>query len=75
MGAAAGDKRSLAIAISGLLADHSHDGRVREASPLASEPWTLNESLGDPILTVALSWVPIYPKMESAEWSDMPCRR
>ena len=69
--AAAGDKASLAIAMAGLVADHAYEGRVREASQLASEAWALNESVGDPTLTVGLSFAPIYSKMESAEWCDM----
>jgi hypothetical protein len=69
--AAAGDKRSLAIAMSGLVADHAYQGRLREASRLASEFWNLVESLGDPALTVGLSSGPIYAKMESNEWLDM----
>jgi hypothetical protein len=69
--AVAGDKRSLAIAMSGLVADHAYQGRTHEASRLASEFWTLIESLGDPALTVGLSSAPIYAKMESTEWRDM----
>jgi class 3 adenylate cyclase len=69
--AAADDKRSLAIAMTGLVADHAYQGRVREASHLASEAWSLIESLGDPSLTVGLSFPPIYSKMESADWCDM----
>jgi len=69
--AAADDKRSLAIAMAGLVADHAYQGRVREASHLASEGWSLVESLGDPALTVGLSFAPIYSKMESADWCDM----
>ncbi len=69
--AAAGDKASMAIAMAGLVADHAYQGRVREASQLASEAWTLNESVGDPTLTVGLSSGPIYAKMESNEWRDM----
>ncbi|MGF2946044.1 AAA family ATPase [Mycobacterium sp. Lab-001] len=68
---AVGDKASLAIALSGLVADHAYQGRVGEASRLASEFWILVESLGDPNLTVGLSIPPIYAKMESAEWCDM----
>ncbi|MDT5260896.1 MAG: hypothetical protein QOD10_5976 [Mycobacterium sp.] len=67
---AADDKRSLAIAMAGLVADHAYQGRVREASQLSSEAWSLIESLGDPALTVGLSFAPIYSKMESADWSD-----
>jgi hypothetical protein len=66
-----GDKASLAIAMTGLVADHAYLGRVREASRLASEAWALIESVGDPTLTVGLSFAPIYAKMESGEWFDM----
>jgi len=68
---AEGDKASLAIAMSGLVADHAYQGRVGEASRLTSEFRTLVESLDDPNLTVGLSIPPIYAKMESAEWCDM----
>jgi class 3 adenylate cyclase len=68
---AAGDKASLAIAMAGLVLDHAFHDRMREASQLASEAWALNESVGDPTLTVGLSFAPIYGKFESAEWSDM----
>jgi predicted ATPase len=67
---AEGDKASLAIAMAGLVMDHAHQDRVREASQLASEAWALIESIGDPNLTVGLSLTVIYAKLESAEWSD-----
>ncbi|HUO37379.1 MAG TPA: cyclase, partial [Mycobacterium sp.] len=67
---AAGDKASLAIAMAGLVLDHVFHGRIREASQLASEAMTLIESLGDPTLTVGLSFAPIYAKLESAEFCD-----
>jgi class 3 adenylate cyclase len=67
---AVGDKASLAIAMAGLVADHGFQARVREASRLASEAMALIESVGDPILTVGLSFAAIYAKFESAEWSD-----
>ena len=54
--AAAGDKASLAIAMAGLVADHAYQGRMREASQLASEAMALIESIGDPTLTVGLSF-------------------
>ena len=54
--AAAGDKASLAIAMAGLVMDHAFQDRVREASQLASEAWDLAESIGDPTLTVGLSF-------------------
>ena len=65
---AAGDKASLAIAMAGLVIDHAFQDRMREASQLASEAMALIESVGDPTLTVGLSFAPIYAKMESAEW-------
>ena len=69
--AAAGDKRSLAIAMAGLVIGHARQDRVHEASQLASEAWALAESLGDATLTVGLSVPPILAKIESAEWSDV----
>ena len=66
----AGDKASLAIGMAGLVMDHAHKDRLREASQLASEAWTLIESVGDPTLTVGLSFLAIYAKFESAEYSD-----
>jgi class 3 adenylate cyclase len=68
---AAGDRPSLAIAMAGLVMDHAHQDRIREASRLASEAMALIESLGDPNLTVALTSLAIYAKIESAEWSDV----
>ena len=63
---AAGDKASLAIGMAGLVMDHAYHDRIREASQLASEAWTLIESIGDPTLTVGLSLAAIYAKIESA---------
>jgi class 3 adenylate cyclase len=68
---AAGDKASLAIAMAGLVMDHAYHDRIREASQLASEAWALIESLGDPTLTVGLCLPLVYPKTQSAEWSDV----
>ena len=68
---AAGDKASLAIGMAGLVADHAFHDRLREASRLASEAMALIESVGDPTLTVGLSFAAIYAKLESAEWSDV----
>ncbi|RDH78508.1 cyclase [Mycolicibacterium moriokaense] len=68
---AAGDKPSLAIAMAGLVIDHGFRGRIREASRLASEAWALIESIGDPALTVGLSFPLIYSKTHSGEWSDV----
>ena len=68
---AAGDKASLAIAMAGLVADHAFQGRMREASQLASEAMALIESIGDPTLTVGLSFAAIYAKTESGELCDV----
>ncbi|HZC91926.1 MAG TPA: AAA family ATPase, partial [Mycobacterium sp.] len=67
----AGDKPSLAIAMAGLVMDHAFQARIREASQLASEAWALAESLGDPSLTVGLSFPLIYAKIQNAKWSDV----
>jgi class 3 adenylate cyclase len=68
--AAAGDKASLAIGMAGMVIDHAYQDRMREASQLASEAMALIESVGDPTLTVGLSFAAIYVKNESAEYSD-----
>ena len=68
---AAGDKASLAIAMAGLVMDHAFQARLPEASRLASEHMALVESLGDPNLTVALSFAATYAKGQCGEWSDV----
>jgi class 3 adenylate cyclase len=65
-----GDKASLAIAMAGLVIDHLYNDRMRESSQLASEAMALIESVGEPTLTVGLSFAPIYAKGESTEWCD-----
>jgi class 3 adenylate cyclase len=69
--AAAGDKASLAIAMAGLVMDHAYHDRMREASQLASEAWTLIESIGDVTFNVGLSVPVLYAKAESGEWNDV----
>jgi hypothetical protein len=69
--AAAGDKASLAIAMAGLIVDQAFQDQIVEASQLASEAWSLIESIDDPTLTVGLSFAPIYAKTESGELSDV----
>jgi hypothetical protein len=68
---AAGDKVSLAIGMVALLGETVQQGRVREASRLASEAMAFIESLGDPTLQVGLSFSSIYTKIESGEWHDV----
>ena len=69
--AAAGDKASLAIGMAGLVMDRVSQARMREASRLASEAMALIESIGEPTLTVGLSFAAIHAKLESAEYSDV----
>ena len=68
---AAGDKASLAIGMAGLVVDHLFQDRIREASQLASEHMALLDSVGDPTLTVGLSFAPIYAKGETAEMCEV----
>jgi class 3 adenylate cyclase len=65
--AAAGDKRSLAIGMAGLVEVHMIYGRLGEASRMASETMALVESIGDPTLTVGLSMSPIAAKLHTGE--------
>lgn len=66
-----GDKPSLAIAMAGLVMDHAYQGKIRQASRLASEAIDLIDSLADETLTVGLSFPAIYAKIESGEYSDV----
>jgi class 3 adenylate cyclase len=68
---AAGDTASLAIGMFGLLADTLDQGRVGEASQLASQHLDLLESIGDRTLTVELSFVGILIKALSAEMAEV----
>ncbi len=54
---AAGDKVSLAIAMTGLATELCYTGRSREGARLASEQMALLESIGDPTLTIGLAVV------------------
>ena len=67
---AAGDKSSLAIGMAGLVIDHAFQGRMREASQLASLTASF-DSVGDTTLTVGLSFAPIWAKGEGGEWRDV----
>ncbi len=69
--AAAGDKASLAIATAGLVLDHVYQGRLGEASRLASETMALIESVNDPTLMVGLSPAAIRAKLANSEQSDV----
>jgi class 3 adenylate cyclase len=67
----ADDKVSVAVGMTGLVMEHIVHARVREASRLASEHMALIESIGDPTLTVALSFAAILAKGQAGEWDDM----
>jgi adenylate cyclase len=62
---AVGDRRSLAIGMTGQLMAQYTNARRREASRLASEHIALLESVGDPTLTVGLSIFAIAAKHET----------
>ena len=68
---AADDKASLAIGMTGLVLEHIIRGRLPEASQLASENMALIESIGDPALTVALSFGACVAKIQVAEMDDV----
>jgi class 3 adenylate cyclase len=68
---AAGDKSSLAVGMAGLIMDLLHQDRMREAAELASQAMALIESIGDPTLTVGLSFAANQAKGEICEWSDV----
>jgi adenylate cyclase len=68
---AVGDQRSLAIGTAGLVLAQNFAGRCREASRSATELVELLESVGDPTLTVALSFSAIIAKHETAEMADV----
>ena len=68
--AAAGDKRSLAIGMAGLVGVHSVYGRMGKASRMASETMALIESIGDPTLTVRLSLFPSAAKLHTGEIAE-----
>jgi adenylate cyclase len=65
--AAAGDKRSLAMGMSGLLLTLAFHGEFRQSARLASEYAELLDSIGDPVMTVGLLFGAIVAKWEAGE--------
>jgi class 3 adenylate cyclase len=65
--AAAGDKRSLAMGMSGLLLTLAFHGEFRQSARLASEYVELLDSIGDPVMTVGLLFGAIVAKWEAGE--------
>jgi adenylate cyclase len=68
--AAADDKVSLAIALLGQLMELAIRANRREAARLATEYFELLESIGDPAITVGLSFGAIFPKYEAGEMAE-----
>ena len=67
---AAGDKRSLAIGMTGLVQMINLHGEFSEAARLASEHVELLDSIGDPELIVGLLTVPIVAKWDAGEMAE-----
>jgi hypothetical protein len=69
--AEADDKRSLAVAMVGQMADLMVQGRVREAAQLATEQEVLLESIGDPDLILGMLWASPAVKQETGQMADI----
>ena len=69
--AAAGDKRSLAMAMFGQITELMAQARVREGAQLATEYELLLESIGDPEFMLGLSWGTMAVKQETGEFADI----
>jgi adenylate cyclase len=67
----AGDKRSLAIGMTGLVMKHALNSEYEMASDLASEQIALLDSIDDPELTIGLSFAPIAVKYQAADAKEM----
>jgi class 3 adenylate cyclase len=68
---AAGDKVSLAIAMTGPATELGYDGRSREGSRLASEQMALLESIGDPTLTMGLAMIAFTVWTDAGEFGEI----
>ncbi len=68
---AAGDKVSLAMAMGGWVPALIVHARFVEASQLASELADLLESIGDPTLTLGLSYAALAAKLERGEMTEV----
>ncbi len=68
---AAADRQSLAIGLTGLLVWRTMKALRGEASQLADELVQLLETIGDPTLTVALTFAAMIAKQEAAEMGDV----
>jgi class 3 adenylate cyclase len=68
---AAGDKVSLAIAMTGLATELLYAGRSGEGARLASEQMVLLESIGDPTLTVGLAFIAFCNWWDAGEFGEL----
>ena len=68
---AAGDKVSLAIAMTGLATELVYTGRSREGSRLASEQMALLESIGDRTLTMSLAVMGFVNWCDCGEFGEL----
>jgi adenylate cyclase len=68
---AAGDQRSLAIAMTGHVLDLFFNSRLTEASQTGTELVRLLESIGDPTLTLALISTTLSVKQQTGEMSEV----
>ena len=68
---AAGDKVSLAIGMTGPVAELLYASRPGEASRLASEQMALLESIGDPTLTMALALTAFAAWADTGEFGEI----
>jgi adenylate cyclase len=68
---AAGDPRSLAIGMTGQVIAEWSNAHRRNASRLATEHTALLESIGNPTLTVGLSFAALTAKFEADEMADV----
>ena len=71
LASAADDKVSLVIGMSGQVTMLLIHGRYQEASQLASEYISLIESIGDPTLTIALSYAAMAAKRFTGESAEV----
>ena len=69
--AAAGDKRSMAMAMLGQGTELMVQARQCEAAQLATEQEVLLESIGDPDLTLGLLWGSLAIKQETGQMADI----
>lgn len=66
-----GDKAALAMGMAGMTVEHVLHGRLWEASRMGAEYMALVESLGDPDLTIGLSFGAIVAKQQTLEPADV----